>query len=65
MYKRESRLRQLTRSIEHSALTLRPLVDKDISLKPTYNSLCDALDALNQKLALETEGMLPCTWGKI
>lgn len=65
MHKRESRLRQLTRSIENSAMTLRPLAEKDFSLQSTYNSLCDALDALNGKLALEGEGSLPCTWRRL
>lgn len=64
MLRRESRLRRLTKSIRNSAEGIRPLAEKDPSLKPTYNSLCKALDALNSKLAYESAGMLKRTWNE-
>ena len=62
---RESRLRQLTKSIRDSAKGLRPYAQKDRSLVPTYNSLCWALDALNSRLAYESAGMLKRTWNEL
>lgn len=62
---RDSRIRQLTKSIRDSVNTLEPYATKDPSLVPTYNSLCKALDALNVKLADEATGMLERTWNEL
>lgn len=62
---RESRLRRLTKSIQDSANSLKPYAQKDPSLIPIYNSLCQALDTLNLKLADESAGMLTRTWHEL
>lgn len=58
----ESRVRQLAKAIQTAATQLRPIALQDTSLIDAHNSLCKVLDALNQKLARESEGMLPPIW---
>lgn len=65
MSTRDSRLRQLAKSIQHSANSLMPYAQQDPSLVPIYNSLCQALNALNLRLADESAGMLTHNWHKL